>query len=60
MSFEVTDLPANETAGKSLSELDSNVKKLILKSDEELASHPWCKVNDSMYIIFLIWFMIFI
>lgn len=45
MSFEVTDLPTNETGGKSISELDLNIKKLILKSDEELASHPWCKVK---------------
>lgn len=51
MSFEVTDLPEDEREGKTVSELDANIKKMLLKSDEELENRPWCKV---MYFVYLI------
>lgn len=44
MSFEVTDLPENEREGKSVSELDTNIKKEIIKSDKEFENRPWFKV----------------
>jgi len=44
MSFEVTDLPEDEREGKTVSELDANIKKNLLRSDEELRNRSWCKV----------------
>ncbi|XP_026804147.1 myrosinase 1-like [Rhopalosiphum maidis] len=52
MSFEVTDLPPDEREGKSVSELDTNIKKMLLKSDEELENRPWCKnIPEGMSLI---------
>lgn len=44
MTFKVTSLPAEERDGKSVSELDVNVKKSLIHSNEELQNRPWCKV----------------
>ncbi|VVC36737.1 Glycoside hydrolase family 1,Glycoside hydrolase superfamily, partial [Cinara cedri] len=43
MSFEVTDLPENEREGKSVSDLDANIQKNIIKSDDELKNRSWIK-----------------
>ncbi|CAH1736620.1 unnamed protein product [Aphis gossypii] len=52
MSFEVTDLPEDEREGKTVSELDANIKKILLNSDEELENKPWCKsVPEGMSLI---------
>jgi len=47
----VTDLPEDEREGKTVSELDANIKKILLNSDEELENKPWCKV---MYFVYLL------
>lgn len=44
MSFEVTDLSEEERQGKSVSELDSNIKKDLIKSNKEFENRPWFKV----------------
>lgn len=44
MSFEVTDLPENERKGKTVSELDANIQKNLLRSNEELRNRSWSKV----------------
>lgn len=44
MTFKATDLPAEERDGKSVSELDTNIKKILVHSSEELHNRPWCKV----------------
>lgn len=44
MSFEVTDLSEDEKEGKSVSELDANIKKELIKSDKVFENTAWFKV----------------
>lgn len=67
MSFEVTDLPENEREGKSVSVLDANIKKDLIKSNKEFENRPWFKVitnyklkfTEDKWILLILLFIIY-